>query len=82
MVARLYSGRGFRWPTQEKGGAFIFFRKALLLLSNRKPVFDISVKDICDKAGLSKRTFYNHYADLTDLVTDCWRSHMALFGAS
>jgi len=43
-------------------------RKALITLLKHKKYDDISVKDICEVAGISRGTFYLHYKDKFDLV--------------
>lgn len=43
-------------------------RKALISLLKIKKYDDISVKDICEEAGVSRGTFYLHYKDKFDLV--------------
>jgi AcrR family transcriptional regulator len=41
---------------------------SLLALMKEKSVLDISIKDICDRAGLSRSTFYTYYKDQYDLL--------------
>ncbi|MGX0379724.1 AcrR family transcriptional regulator [Staphylococcus auricularis] len=43
-------------------------RKAMITLLKEKKYDDISVKDICETAGISRGTFYLHYKDKYDLV--------------
>ena len=43
-------------------------RKALITLLKTKRFDDISVKDICNEANVSRGTFYLHYKDKYDLV--------------
>jgi AcrR family transcriptional regulator len=43
-------------------------RDSLLALMEEKSVLDISIKDICDRAGLSRSTFYTYYKDQYDLL--------------
>ena len=38
-------------------------RDSLIELMQTRPILDISIKDICDKADLSRTTFYAHYKD-------------------
>ncbi|MDR1174993.1 MAG: TetR/AcrR family transcriptional regulator [Treponema sp.] len=49
-----------------------FTRKALqeslISLMKEKPVLEISVKEICERAGLSRSTFYLYYHDQYDLL--------------
>ncbi|MCI8525174.1 MAG: TetR/AcrR family transcriptional regulator [Oscillospiraceae bacterium] len=43
-------------------------RKAFLGLLNTKPIQSISIKELCERAGISRGTFYAHYTDLHDLL--------------
>lgn len=44
------------------------FVAALEQLLNERPLEKISVKDIAEYSGLSRRSFYNHFKDINDLV--------------
>lgn len=37
-------------------------------LASKKNVSDITVKEITDKCGLKRQTFYNHFKDKYDLI--------------
>ncbi len=41
---------------------------AFLTLLERKQINDISVKDICSVARISRPSFYSHYDDINDLI--------------
>lgn len=43
---------------------------ALLLLIEKKDFKYITVKEICDKAGVNRSTFYLHYETMTDLLEE------------
>lgn len=43
---------------------------ALFKLMNKYPFSEINVKDICREANVSKSTFYYHYLDMNDLLTN------------
>ena len=43
-------------------------RDALMALLNEKPLRSITVKELCEYAGLNRGTFYAHYADVYDLL--------------
>ena len=43
---------------------------ALLLLLEKKDFEYITVKEICDKAGVNRSTFYLHYETMTDLLEE------------
>lgn len=42
-------------------------RKAFTDLLSRKPIQSISVKELCETAGINRGTFYTHYTDIYDL---------------
>ena len=44
-----------------------YIKKALVLLIKNKSDLDVSVSDICVKAGVSRTTFYKHFADVNDV---------------
>jgi AcrR family transcriptional regulator len=43
-------------------------RDSLIELMQTRPILDISVKEICDKADISRSTFYAYYKDQYDLL--------------
>ena len=43
------------------------FAQSLVELSRKEPFHKITVEMIVEASGLSKRTFYNHFADKYDL---------------
>ncbi len=45
----------------------MLIRKAFTDLLRQKPVQSISVKELCDRAGINRGTFYTHYSDILDL---------------
>lgn len=46
----------------------LLIRKAFMELLTRKPIQSISIKELCDEAGISRGTFYAHYTDIYDLL--------------
>ena len=42
--------------------------EALLFLLEKKDFEFISVKEVCDKAGVNRSTFYLHYENMDDLL--------------
>lgn len=44
--------------------------EALILLLEKKDFEYITVKEICDKAGVNRSTFYLHYETMTDLLEE------------
>lgn len=46
----------------------LLIRKAFLELLSRKPIQSISIKELCDLAGVSRGTFYAYYTDIYDLL--------------
>lgn len=45
----------------------MLLRKAFLELLSRKPIHSISVRELCEEAGINRGTFYAHYKDIYDL---------------
>lgn len=45
----------------------ILIRKAFTELLSQKPIQSISIKELCDLAGINRSTFYTHYEDIYDL---------------
>jgi AcrR family transcriptional regulator len=43
-------------------------RESLMELMKAKPISDISIKEICALADISRSTFYTHYTDQYDLL--------------
>ncbi len=48
----------------------ILFDEALISLLEKKDIDYITIKEICDKAGLNRSTFYLHYESINDLVEE------------
>ena len=46
----------------------MLLRKAFLGLLVQKPIQSISIKELCELAGVSRGTFYAHYTDIYDLL--------------
>ncbi len=38
-----------------------YIQESLILLMESKSIYKISIKELCDKAGINRSTFYNHY---------------------
>ena len=49
----------------------ILMNKALIELLNKKDFEFITVKEICEKAGVNRSTFYLHYETVNDLLEEC-----------
>lgn len=45
-------------------------RDSLINLSAKKPYPDISVKELCTKAGVNRTSFYAHYRNTRDVLND------------
>ena len=45
--------------------------EALIFLLEKKDFEYITVKEICEKAGVSRSTFYLHYETMGDLLSEC-----------
>ena len=48
----------------------ILFDEALIYLLEKKDIEYITIKEICDKAGVNRSTFYLHYESINDLVNE------------
>lgn len=48
----------------------ILFDEALIHLLERKDMEYITVKEICNKAGVNRSTFYLHYESINDLIDE------------
>lgn len=48
-------------------------RDSFLDLMQEKPVGKITVKELCEKAGVNRATFYSHYADIYALYEEIER---------
>lgn len=45
----------------------LMIRKAFTELLSQKPIQTISIKELCETAGINRGTFYKHYLDIYDL---------------
>ena len=48
----------------------ILFDEALVYLLEKKDIEYITIKEICNKAGVNRSTFYLHYENVNDLVEE------------
>ena len=48
----------------------ILFDEALIYLLEKKDIEYITVKEICNKAGVNRSTFYLHYESINDLLDE------------
>ncbi len=53
--------------------------KALIELLNKKEYEFVTVKEICEKAGVNRSTFYLHYENIDDLLNECLENTMNNF---
>jgi len=51
-------------------------RKALIRLSRSKPYTEISVRELCREAKISRSTFYNNYRFFNDVITEMSEDYM------
>lgn len=49
----------------------ILFDEALIDLLEHKDIDYITIKEICNKAGVNRSTFYLHYENISDLINEC-----------
>ena len=48
----------------------ILFDETLIYLLEKKDIEYITVKEICNKAGVNRSTFYLHYESISDLIEE------------
>lgn len=48
----------------------MLLKQSLIELMHKKSINSISIKEICEKAELNRSTFYLHYTDQIDLLSD------------
>ena len=46
----------------------MLIRKAFTDLLSQKPIQSITIKELCQRAGINRGTFYSHYTDIYDLL--------------
>ena len=49
----------------------LLMNQALIELLNKKEYDFITIKEICEKAGVNRSTFYLHYESINDLLEEC-----------
>ena len=55
-------------------------RVAFMQLLDEKSFEKITVREVLERAGLSKKAFYNHYLDINALAADCYHAQLLNFG--
>ncbi len=60
----------------------LLMNESLLQLIDKKEYQFITVKDICEKAGVNRSTFYLHYEKIDDLLTECLENKNKEFQSS
>ena len=55
----------------------MLIRRAFTRLLRQKPIQSITVKELCQEAGINRGTFYAHYTDLYDLLQGMEEEMMA-----
>ncbi len=50
---------------------------ALLKMLQQQPIHKISIRDLCEKAGINRTTFYHHYGSQYDLLNDAANRFLA-----
>ena len=53
--------------------------EALIALMQKKEFEYITVKELCDKAGVNRSTFYLHYENMSDLLEETLQHIMDTF---
>lgn len=46
----------------------MLIRKAFTDMLKEKPIQSITIKELCETAGINRGTFYSHYSDIYDLL--------------
>lgn len=59
-----------------------YLREAMLGLLKLKPLEKVTVKELADKAQVSKNSFYNHYENLEALAQDCYAQTLVYFDST
>ena len=49
--------------------------KTFTELLDEKPMSKITVKDIVERCGVNRNTFYYHFKDIPDVVMRFWNTH-------
>lgn len=57
-----------------------YLRDALLALLLEKPYGELTVREVVERAQVSKNSFYNHYSALDALAQDCFMRESVYFG--
>lgn len=50
---------------------------AMEILLKRKPINEIRITELCEVAGVSRRTFYNNNCDIFDVAPNLWDRSMS-----
>lgn len=53
--------------------------EAFLILLTKKPLEKVKVKELCELAGVNRKTFYNYYKNLNDLVVEIFEQRINKF---
>lgn len=53
-----------------------FIQESLILLMSSKPLYKISIKELCDKAGINRSTFYNHYKSQFEVFDEIEKEYL------
>lgn len=56
-----------------------YLREALIGLLKEKPYTEVTVREVVERAQVSKNSFYNHYENLDTLVQDCYLQRVVYF---
>lgn len=57
-----------------------YLRKALMGILQEKPYEEVTVREVIERAQVSKNSFYNHYGNLDSLAQDCLMCTNVYFG--
>lgn len=53
-----------------------YIQESLILLMETKSIYKISIKELCDKAGINRSTFYNHYKSQIEVFDELEKDYL------
>ena len=48
----------------------LLLKNSLIALLQKKPIYQITVSELCSEAELNRSTFYKHYGNVQDILQD------------
>ncbi|MBR1920063.1 MAG: TetR/AcrR family transcriptional regulator C-terminal domain-containing protein [Spirochaetales bacterium] len=53
-----------------------YIQESLILLMESKSIYKISIKELCDRAGINRSTFYNHYKSQIEVFDELEKDYL------